>query len=120
MPNWLKVYGKSVAAVAFVVITAAQAALSDNHVTTVEGVQIAIAAATAVGVYFVPLHPAWDWSKTVIAVILGVLNVAATLIMQGWVSSDWTALILAALTALGVGASPAQSTLAPVVAGGAE
>lgn len=113
MSTWFKTYGKSVLAVVFVVITAIQAAVSDGRFTTVEDVQIVIAGATAVGVYLVPLHPSWTWSKTAIAVVLGVLNVAVTLIVAGWVSSDWTALILAALTAAGVAAAPARLVSAP-------
>lgn len=113
MPNWIKdfahTYGKAIAAVLLVVITAVQAALSDGHLTKVEDVQIVISGATAVGVWLVPIHPEWAWTKTALAVLLGVLNVAVTLIVAGWVSSDWTALILAALTAGGVGLAPAES-----------
>ena len=38
-------YGKTLAAIIIAVITAAHAALSDQHITTVEWVQIAIATA---------------------------------------------------------------------------
>lgn len=122
MSNWLRTYGKSVAAVAFALVFAIQSAVADGRITTVEGVQIAIGVTTAVGVYLVPMHPQWQWSKTAVAVLLAVLNVAVTLIMRGWVAADWTDLILAALTALGVGAAPAQSAprasaVAPATAG---
>lgn len=112
------VYGKSIAAVFFVLVTAVQAAASDGHLTKVEDVQIAIALTTAIGVWVIPMHPQWTWTKTSVAVLLGVLNVAVTLIMAGWVSSDWTALILAALTAAGVGSAPAESKPALTPAGG--
>lgn len=116
MPAWWPKYGKVVASVLMVAVTAIQAALSDGRFSTVEDVQIVIAIATAIGVYWVPLHPTWPWSKTFIAVLLAVLNVALTLILSGWVSSDWTALILAALTAVGVGSAPAQSLPTPPAA----
>jgi hypothetical protein len=108
MSRWFKDYGKSIAAVVFALIFAIQSAIFDGHVSTVEGVQIVIAVATAAGVYLVPLHPAWLWSKTAVGVLLAVLNVAVTLIMAGWRAADWTDLILAALTAVGVAATPAR------------
>lgn len=104
-------YGKSLVAVLLAVVTAVQAGLSDGHITQGEGVQVVIALATAVGVYLVPIHPEWRWSKTAVAVLLAVLNALAALIVGGISSADWTELILAALTVLAVSAAPAQSTV---------
>ncbi len=111
---WVK-YGKTIAALVIAALTAVQAALSDGHVTTQEGVQIAIAVVTAAGVYLVPAVPRWPWVKTAIGVLLAALNVMTTLIIGGISSGDLVEIALAALTALGVAASPARSeSVAPV------
>lgn len=107
-------YGKSIIAVAFAVYTAISAAISDGHITTAEGIQIAIATATAVAVWLVPLHPQATWVKTAIAVLLAVLNVVAATIAAG-TGPSVSSVLLAALTALGVTISPAQSTVGTTV-----
>lgn len=106
-----RTYGKGIVAALIAAYTVVQAAISDGRVTTVEGVQIAIATVTAIGVYVLPQHPQADWVKTTLAVLLAILGVVATAIVQGW---SWNELILAALTALGVSLSPAQSTVPAV------
>lgn len=109
-------YGKTIAAAVFAFITAIQAIISDGNVTQQEGVQIAIAAATAVSVYIVPiLH--YRHAKNTVAAVLAVLGVLATAIVGGLDTGDITGMILAALTALGVAAAPAESD--PPVAGDA-
>lgn len=104
---WTK-YGKTIAAALVLVVTAVQAALSDGHVTSVEGVQIAIAATNAGLVYLVPNVPQWPWSKTILAAVLAVLQLATSLIVDGISTADWSALLLAGLLALS-GAAPSQS-----------
>ncbi|MDG4790361.1 hypothetical protein O7626_31330 [Micromonospora sp. WMMD1102] len=106
----IRKYGKALAAVAGAALVAAYGALNGNqHVDPEEGVQIAIAAATAVGVYLVPLAPQYRWAKTAVAVVLGVLQVLATSILGGLDGQEWIALLLAGLTAAGVGFAPAVS-----------
>ncbi|MDG4792025.1 hypothetical protein O7626_40125 [Micromonospora sp. WMMD1102] len=103
-------YGKALAAVAGAALTIAYGALSgDQRIEPDEAVQIAIAAATAVGVYLVPLVPEYRWAKTAVAAVLAVLQVLATVILGGLDSNEWIALLLAALTVLGVGITPAVS-----------
>jgi hypothetical protein len=103
-------YGKALVAVIAAALTVAYGALSgDQHIDPEEGVQIAIALATAAGVYLVPLAPQYRWGKTVIAVVLSVLQVLTTVILGGLDSNEWIALVLAAATVLGVGAAPAAS-----------
>ncbi|MFY1686509.1 hypothetical protein [Plantactinospora sp. WMMB782] len=103
-------YGKALAAVAGAALTIAYGALSgDQRIEPDEAVQIAIAAATAVGVYLVPLVPEYRWAKTAVAAVLAVLQVLATVILGGLDSNEWIALLLAALTVLGVGVTPAVS-----------
>lgn len=105
----LQKYGKAFAAVAFAVVTALQATLSDGNLSTQEQVQIAIALVTAIGVWLVPITPQYGWMKTAVAALLAVLNVLATLIIGGISPADIAELVLAALTVLTVGAAPAQS-----------
>jgi hypothetical protein len=107
---WSK-YGKAIAAVFFALLTAAQAAVADGHISQIEGVQIAIAGATAVAVFLAPILPHARGVKTAVAVVLAVLNVLVTAIVGGISASDLTELALAALTVLGVGVAPAQSTV---------
>jgi hypothetical protein len=103
-------YGKALSAVVAAALTVAYGALSgDQHVDPDEGVQIAIAVATAAGVYLVPLAPQYRWGKTAVAVVLSVLQVLTTVILGGLDSNEWIALALAALTVLGVGFTPAAS-----------
>ena len=107
----LKKYGKALAAVVGAALTVAYGALSgDHHIDPDEAVQIAIAAASAIGVYVVPLTPQYRWGKTAIAVILAVLQVLTTVVLGGLDSNEWIALVLAALTAAGVGVAPAVSS----------
>lgn len=103
-------YGKAIVAIVTAALTAAYAALSgDQRIDAEEWVQIGIAAATAVGVYLVPLAPQYRWGKTAVAVILGVLQALATVVLGGLDTSEWIVLALAAATALGVVAAPAVS-----------
>jgi hypothetical protein len=108
-----RTHGKALVAVAIAAVTAIQAALSDGHITQTETVQITIAFFTAVSVFLVPAVKEWPWMKTAVAVLLAVLNLLVSLIVDGVSSADWTALVLAALTALGVGAAPAVSETRP-------
>lgn len=116
-------YGKALAAVLVALLTVAYGALSgDQHIDPDEAVQIAIAAATAVGVYLVPLAPQYRWGKTAVAVVLSVLQVLTTVILGGLDANEWIALVLAAATVLGVGVAPAASdngirSKAPAVTG---
>ncbi|MCW6003842.1 hypothetical protein K1W54_04495 [Micromonospora sp. CPCC 205371] len=107
---FLKKYGKAIVAVIGAALTIAYGALNgDQHIDPEEGVQIAIAGSTAVGVYLVPLVPEYRWAKTAVAAMLAVLQVLATVILGGLDQSEWIALVLAALTVLGVGVAPAVS-----------
>lgn len=109
-------YGKTLAAFLFAVVTVVQASVSDGHITQAEGIQIAIAAVTAFVVWWAPVLPDAPLVKTVAGVALAILNALATLIVGGISSADIAGLILAGLTALGVGLAPAQSTVKSVTA----
>jgi glucan phosphoethanolaminetransferase (alkaline phosphatase superfamily) len=107
----MKTYGKALAALAFAVIFAVQAALSDGHITPTEWVGVVIALFGAGLVWLVPIHPEATWVKTAIAASLAGLNVVAVVIAHGISTYDLTTITLAVLTALGVGLAPSVSTL---------
>lgn len=103
-------YGKAIVAIVAAVLTIAYGALSgDQRIDAEEWVQIGIAAATAVGVYLVPLAPRYRWGKTAVAAVLAVLQALATVVLGGLDASEWIVLALAAATVLGVTAAPAVS-----------
>lgn len=101
-------YGKAVTALVFAIVTTAHTAYSDRAITQQEGVQIAIAFATTASVWLVPLV-GWPWMKTAVAALLAALNVLATVIIGGISSGDLVELLVAVLTVLSVGLSPAVS-----------
>lgn len=117
-------YGKALASVLGAVLVTLYATLGgDNHIDAEEVVQIGIAAATAAGVYLVPLAPRYRWGKTVVAVVLAILQALTTAVLGGLDSGEWIVLVLAGLTAAGVGFAPARSdngisSKTPVVADG--
>lgn len=103
-------YGKALASLLGAVLVALYAALGgDNHIDPEEWVQIGIAAATAAGVYLVPIAPQYRWGKTAVAVVLAVLQALATTVLGGLDSGEWIVLVLAGLTAAGVAVAPAVS-----------
>lgn len=103
----IKTYGKSIAAAAVAVLTVVASVLTDGHVTAGEGVQIAIAGATALSVYLVPQLPQFPQAKTGIAVVLAVLNGATALIGDGLNWQDLVNLAIAGLGVIAVGVAPA-------------
>lgn len=109
MSNFLQRYGKAAAAVFVAALTVAASAVTDHHVDAGEGVQIAIAAATAISVWYVPLLPSARGVKTGVAVVLAVLNAATAYVVGGLDMGEVINLAIAALGVLLVGASPAQS-----------
>jgi len=112
MSKFWSTYGKAIIAFVFAVVTAVQAAVFDGHISQIEGVQISIAAVTAFVVWLAPRLPHASGIKTAGAVALAALNVLVTVIVGGISQADLTEIILAGLTVLGVGAAPAQSTVA--------
>lgn len=111
MTRWWRTYGKVVVAIALTLIGAVQAALSDHHVSTVEGLQIGINVTTALLVWVVPIHPEWPWAKSVVAIVLAILNAATTAVVGGVHSGDLTQLVISLATILGVSLAPADSTV---------
>ncbi len=107
--RFLRKYGKAIAALAVAGLTGVASALTDNAFTAPEGVQVAIAVATAAGVWLVPTLPQHPGTKTALAALLAVLNLAVTLITDGLTGAEIVNLALAALGVLGVGVAPTRS-----------
>lgn len=104
-----RTYGKALAAVAVAGLTVLASALTDGRVDAGEGIQIAIAVATAASVWLVPTLPTYPGTKTGIAVILAGLNAATAAIDGGISTAEWVNLALAGLGVILVGAAPARS-----------
>lgn len=102
---------KFIAAFLYAVATAVIAARTgDMRIDPAEWVTVAIAAATAAGVYLIPLVPSATWTKTAVAVLLAGLNVTATLILDNVIdASEWMLIVTAVLGALGVLVTPGRS-----------
>lgn len=94
---------KFIAAIVGALAMAAVSVLTDGHITAVEWVQIAIAGATAVGVWIAANVPSMPAAKTAVVVTLAVLNGLVAFIADGALSPAEVAnLVVAALTAAGV------------------
>lgn len=106
----IRTYGKALVALLIAGLTGLASALTDNQVTSGEGIQIAIAITTTAGVWLVPIVPQWPWSKTGLAALLAVLNLSVTVIDGGISGAEWVNLALAGLGVLGISAAPATST----------
>lgn len=100
---------KFLAALVGAIALAVAGALSDNHISVVEWIQIVIAVATAVQVWITANVPTLTWAKTATAVVLGVANVLIGAIADGFTASDVAVLVVAALTAAGVYGAPNRS-----------
>lgn len=109
MKKFLQKFGKAAVAVLVAGLTVLSSAVSDGQFTAGEGVQIAIAAATAFSVWFVPNLPSSGGVKTGVAVVLAVLNAATAYIVGGLDTGEVVNLVLAGLGVLLIGVAPASS-----------
>lgn len=114
----LQKYGKSIFAALYAIFVVAVPLYSGDHrVDPSEWVAIAIAVCTALLTYLVPLVPSAPWTKTVIGVVLAVLQVVTTVIVGGIDSNDVLLILAALASALGIGAAPAISPKTGTAAG---
>ncbi len=103
-------YGKAISAVIYLGLVTAYAALSgDGRIEPDEWVNVSIAAVTAAGVYLIPLAPGARWTKQAVNLLLGVLQVLATVILGGLDSGEWMLLVLTAAQLAAGGLLPARS-----------
>jgi hypothetical protein len=100
---------KAVVATLVAVITVLQVALTDDHVDSVELVNVGIAFVTAVGVYWVPNmpHGAGRYGKAFVAVAGAALQALVPFLSEGRLTAgQWLIVMLAGLGALGVTVVP--------------
>ncbi len=104
-------YGKAVVAILVAGIVAAYQALSgDGRIEAPEWVSIAIAGATAVGVFLIPLAPGARWAKSALAAVLAALQILVTAILGGLGPDEILLMLITAAGALGIYIAPAIST----------
>jgi hypothetical protein len=102
--------GKAVVAVVVLVaITVFQQLSGDHRIDPMEWVQIATALATAAGVYLIPLAPQAPWTKTALAVVLSLLQIATTVVLGGWDFDEIVVTLITVAGALGIAVAPATS-----------
>jgi hypothetical protein len=93
---------KFVVALVGAAVAAVAAVVTDDVVTDVEKIQVGIAVASAAAVWLAANVPTMPAAKTVVAVVLAVLNLAVGLVTDGMQAADWWMLAVAGLTAAGV------------------
>jgi hypothetical protein len=106
--SFIQKYGKALVPAAVAVVTAAQAPLTDNSVTTQEVIAFLIAVNATISVYFVPILE-YRWVKTAIGVVNAVLMALAVAVIGGLNANDILQLVLAGLMAVGVKAAHSES-----------
>jgi hypothetical protein len=118
----MSTHGKAWIAAAYAIVVAVLPQFTgDRNAEPAELVAIAIAVATAVATYLVPLAPNAPGIKTAVAALLAALQVAATLILDGALDANDIMLIAAtALGALGIAVAPAASKTGVAVGWGSD
>lgn len=99
-------YAKFVAAIVATVVSALIAAMTDDHVSVVEWVNVAIAGVGACAVFAAPNVPGSRYTKAILAVLTAVLTLLVSLITGGLTPAEVLQLIIAGLGAVGVYAIP--------------
>jgi len=104
----MSLYRKAIVAVAGAVLMLLPAVLSDDRISNVEWVQVAIAAATAYGVWLTANVSTATRAKAAIAGVLAGLNLLVTYLATGGhiTGSMWANLLIAVVVAAGVLAVP--------------
>ena len=99
-------YAKALAAVVVTVLYAVIAALTDGTISTVEWINVGIAAAGAATVFTAPNIPGAKYTKAVLAVTTAVLTFFVTAVADGVTTSEWLESLVIAAGALGIFAVP--------------
>lgn len=99
-------FAKLIASVIGAGLAAAVAAFTDNDITNVEKINIAIAVVTAASVFTAPNVPGAMYTKSILAVLGAVLVFLTSAITDGVNTAEWLQVGVIALTALGVYAVP--------------
>lgn len=102
-------YAKAIVAIVTAAVGVLVTALTDDVVTLVEALGVAIAVVTAVGVYLVPnlSDGVGRYAKGIVAVVGTALQAAVPLVSDGSIPmSGWLLILLSALGAVSVGIVP--------------
>lgn len=102
----LKPYRKAVLSIVATVIAGITTALTDNHISDAEWVNIAILGVGAVAVFFGPNTPFAPYTKTVLAGLTAGLVALQSFITDGLTQTEMYQIVLAVLAAIGVYAVP--------------
>jgi len=96
-------YWKAIAMVVATLVSAAVAALvGDNTISATEWVNVAIAGVGAAAVFAAPNVPYANYTKSVIAVLMAVLTLLASVITDGLTTVELLQIVVVALGAVGV------------------
>lgn len=106
----MSAYLKMFAAVAATVLSAAVAALVDNHMSTAEWVNLAIAFVTACSVFTAANVPGARYTKLILAALGAGLALLVSFITDGVSTSEWMQILIAMGGAVGVGVVPNAPT----------
>lgn len=102
----MKRIAKFIAALVGAALVVLSSALSDGDFSLVEQIQVAVAVATAAGVYIAANLPALTGAKTAIAAVLAALNLVIVYLTDAagtsLTGSEWVNVGLSVLTAVGV------------------
>lgn len=111
--NPLSEYVKAIVAIVAAALAVLGSAMTDDQLTSVEVVNVALAFVTATGVYLVPNLPTGPgrYAKAIVAVVGGGGQVLVLILSDGLgftqvTIADWITVLLAAIAALGVGVLP--------------
>lgn len=103
-------YGKAIAATLGAVALSIYAALTDNHISTLEWILSGQAWIGAVGVYLVPLAPEYTWGKTAVGALFAGSEVLVLAVPGGVTSHEWLGILIAVGAAAGIAGLPAVSS----------
>jgi hypothetical protein len=105
----MTIYAKSIGMVLMTVVSAIVAALTDNHITTAEWINVALLGFAAAQVFTAPNIPGAKYTKTILAVLTAGLTALVSFLTNGVSTAEWLQVLVAAAAAVGVYALPKSS-----------
>jgi hypothetical protein len=102
----MKIYAKSIGMVVMTIVSGIVAALTDDKVTTVEWINVALLAFAAAQVFTAPNVPGAKYTKTFLAVLTAAATAVVSFLSNGVTTAEWLQVLVAAAAAVGVYALP--------------
>lgn len=102
----MKIYSKSIAMVLFTILSAIVAALTDDKVTTVEWINVALIGFAAAQVFTAANVPGAKYTKLVLAALTAALTALVSYVTGGVSTAEWLQVLVAVGAAVGVYAAP--------------